>query len=86
MEDAKGRTEDFEKYQQSQLNLYRQHRNQLLEQTDKYMLPDYPITDEKREQIKIYRQQLRDYFTRDDVVNWKFTFQNQLLPDFPELP
>lgn len=36
-------------------------RNQYLEQTDKYMITDYPITDEERELYKQYREYLRDY-------------------------
>ena len=38
----------------------RAERDNLLAQTDKYMLPDFPITDEEREQYKAYRQYLRD--------------------------
>ena len=36
-------------------------RNQYLEQTDKYMITDYPITDEERELYKQYRVYLRTY-------------------------
>ena len=36
-------------------------RNQYLEQTDKYMIADYPITDDKRELYRQYRVYLRDY-------------------------
>ena len=36
-------------------------RNQYLEQTDKYMITDYPITDEERELYKQYRTYLRTY-------------------------
>lgn len=39
----------------------RKVRNQLLEQTDKFLLADYPITDSEREQYKAYRSYLRDY-------------------------
>ena len=39
----------------------RQVRNQYLEQTDKYMIVDYPITDDERELYKQYRTYLRDY-------------------------
>ena len=35
-------------------------RNQYLEQTDKFLIADYPITDEEREQYKAYRVYLRD--------------------------
>ena len=36
-------------------------RNQYLEHTDKYMIADYPITDDERELYKQYREYLRDY-------------------------
>lgn len=36
-------------------------RNHYLEQTDKYMIVDYPITDDERELYKQYREYLRDY-------------------------
>ena len=42
-------------------------RNQYLEQTDKVMLVDYPITDEERELYKQYRTYLRDYTLSE---NW----------------
>ena len=42
-------------------------RNQYLEQTDKFMITDYPITDEEREMYKQYRTYLRDYTLSE---NW----------------
>ena len=36
-------------------------RNQYLEQTDKYMITDYPISDDERELYKQYRVYLRTY-------------------------
>lgn len=36
-------------------------RNQYLEQTDKYMITDYPISDDERELYKQYREYLRTY-------------------------
>ena len=36
-------------------------RNQYLEQTDKFMIADYPITDDERELYKQYREYLRAY-------------------------
>ena len=42
-------------------------RNQYLEQTDKVMLADYPITDDERELYKQYRAYLRDYTLSE---NW----------------
>ena len=43
-------------------------RNQYLEQTDKFMLVDYPITDDERELYKQYRTYLRDYTLSE---NWQ---------------
>ena len=45
----------------------RQVRNQYLEQTDKFMIADYPITDDERELYKQYREYLRDYTLSE---NW----------------
>ena len=42
-------------------------RNQYLEHTDKYMIVDYPITDDERELYKQYRVYLRDYTLSE---NW----------------
>ena len=42
-------------------------RNQYLEQTDKFMITDYPITDDERELYKQYRTYLRDYTLSE---NW----------------
>ena len=42
-------------------------RNQYLEQTDKYMIADYPITDDERELYRQYRTYLRDFTV---VENW----------------
>jgi len=36
-------------------------RNQLLNESDKYMLPDYPINEINKDNLLIYRQELRDY-------------------------
>lgn len=42
-------------------------RNQYLEQTDKYMITDYPISDDERELYKQYRTYLRDFTVAE---NW----------------
>lgn len=42
-------------------------RNQMLEESDKYMISDFPLTDEERYQMKLYRQYLRDYTKQN---NW----------------
>lgn len=43
----------------------RAERDALLAATDKYMLPDYPITEEERNKYKNYRKYLRD-ITKDN--------------------
>jgi hypothetical protein len=43
-------------------------RNQLLAESDKYVLIDYPITADKLEIIKQYRQQLRNFTTNDFII------------------
>ncbi len=42
-------------------------RNLILGETDKYLLPDFPITPEQLELVKQYRQALRD-FTNNDYI------------------
>ena len=42
-------------------------RNQYLEQTDKFLITDYPITNDERELYKQYRTYLRDYTLSE---NW----------------
>ena len=48
-------------------------RNLILAETDKYLLPDYPITSEQLEIVKNYRKALRD-----------FTNNNYIMPDKPD--
>jgi hypothetical protein len=40
--------------------MIRNVRGEKLKRSDIYMIPDFPITEEKREEWRIYRQQLRD--------------------------
>lgn len=47
-------------------------RNQLLDKTDKYLLPDFPITADNLIIIKEYRQALRD-----------ITNNNYIMPERP---
>ena len=39
-------------------------RNNKIKKTDMYLLIDYPITDEKREEWKVYSKKLRDISTK----------------------
>ena len=41
--------------------LLKNTRNLILGETDKYLLPDFPITPEQLEIVKEYRQALRDF-------------------------
>jgi predicted ATP-dependent Lon-type protease len=59
---------------QAQQKSIKMERNRLLLETDKYVLPDYPITPENLQLIKQYRQALRD-----------FTSNNYVLPEKPEI-
>lgn len=52
--DIEPNIEDIQKYNKN-------IRNQLLLETDKYVLPDFPITPEQLEIVKEYRQALRDF-------------------------
>ena len=44
----------------------REVRNGYLQATDIYMIADFPISEEERNQYKAYRQYLRDYTTSED--------------------
>ena len=61
-----------EMVKQTQFKMLREKRNQLLKESDVYMLPDFPITPENLIKIKDYRQKLRD-----------FSNNNFVIPDFP---
>ncbi len=63
-----------EKYEDANiwhLVLLRNIRNNYLNLTDKYLLPDYPIQVEQREVIIVYRQMLRNIINlnRENVLN-----------------
>lgn len=47
----------------------RAERDRLLDETDKYMTLDYPISEEQREAWRIYRQALRDMPANCDPDN-----------------
>ncbi len=65
------------------LKTIRNIRNQLLKETDKYILSDYPITLEKQMIIKTYRQELREFINNYEIkilAGEKVAFPQQ--PDF----
>jgi len=47
----------------------RTKRNQLLVETDYLMMPDYPISEEKKQKFNQYRQALRDLTKSIDINN-----------------
>ena len=56
-----------EKVIELQKSQIRSKRDILLQKTDKFMISDYPITEDERQKIKSYRQYLRDYTLTE---NW----------------
>lgn len=55
----------------------RSERNNLLSNTDHLIQSDYPISDEKKQEIKVYRQALRDIPQQDGFP------ENIVWPDKP---
>ncbi len=56
-----------EGYIHSNHGILKCQRNLILTETDKYLIPDYPITPENLIIVKEYRQALRD-FTKNDYI------------------
>jgi hypothetical protein len=63
---------------------YRKNRNDLLNETDKYMTTDFPITEEQKKEVSEYRQKLRDCTKTFTVV--EFDEYHQLVQTFPTKP
>ena len=68
-------------------------RNELLNQTDRFMFNDAPITEEQKQEMIIYRQKLRDFINENkskylnDCINFiEFPkppeFSNLTLPKY----
>ncbi len=54
----------------------REERNKLLDDTDRFLVPDRPATEEQREELIVYRQALRNLPETISLEN----------PDFPVKP
>lgn len=69
---------------QATLQKLRDDRNKLLIDTDKYLvIPDMPnMTPEKLEELKVYRQQLRDYMNNLPDINCI----DDVIPPLPTKP
>jgi hypothetical protein len=68
------------------LKTIRNIRNQLLKETDKYFLIDFPIAYEQQLIIKAYRQELRNFINNNEIkilAGEKVQFPQQ--PDFIDL-
>ena len=67
------------------LILIRNIRNQLLLDSDKYLLLDFPISSNNLILVKDYRQKLRDYMDLPEVINYNYSSTTPI-PDFPSFP
>lgn len=56
-------------------------RNDLLSESDKYMLPDFPIDDATRDLWRVYRQELRDMTNQEAYPD---DIQNVVMPVSPD--
>jgi len=61
----------------------RANRDQLLKESDKYLMSDYPISSSNLELVKQYRQKLRDYMNIPEIVNYN---SNVIIPEIPSFP
>ena len=59
--------ETDEKVIELQKTQIRSKRDSVLQKTDKFMISDYPISEDERQKIKLYREYLRDYTL---IENW----------------
>ena len=64
-----------------QLYQLRKTRNEYLQLTDKYLLSDFPISDEKRYEIIEYRQYLRNFINEN-----KEGILNGVIPEILPIP
>ena len=61
-------------------------RNELLNKTDRYLLPDYPISIAQQMEIKTYRQDLREFINdnKEQILNGE-KVDLPTVPDFIDL-
>ena len=65
------------------ISIIRIERNKLLNESDKYLLSDYPITSNNLVLIKYYREELRNYMNLPEIY---INSSNIILPNFPVFP
>jgi hypothetical protein len=72
---------DFVPNNEHYLKRARNIRNELLNRTDRYILSDFPITEEQKQEIILYRQNLRSFINEN-----KDKILTGVIVDFPEQP
>jgi len=65
--------------QDSIIDFFRVERDNLLIISDRYMVIDFPITEEKRQEWKVYRQLLRDLPGNTDLTQLQMNSHFQLI-------
>ena len=65
--------------QESIIDMFRAQRDNLLTNSDRYMVIDFPITEEKRQEWKVYRQLLRDLPENTDLNGLQMNCDFQLI-------
>lgn len=66
---------------EEKLNEIREIRNQKIKETDYVLLCDTPYSDEFKEQIKIYRKELRDLPNK--ILSGEIDIDNVIFPEEP---
>ncbi len=72
---------DFVPTNEHYLKRARNIRNELLNRTDRYLLSDYHITDEQKQEIILYRQNLRSF-----INDFQDIILKGVIVDFPKQP
>ena len=72
---------DFVPNNEHYLKRARNIRNELLNRTDRYILSDFPITNEQKQEIILYRQNLRSFINEN-----KDKILTGVIVDFPDQP
>ncbi len=86
-EEADTKKAAFKSWDNNETNEYwdliylRNSRNSSLQLTDKYLMPDYPITPENIEIIKSYRHELRNCINKNEHF-----ILSGVIPEIPPIP
>ena len=74
-------------YYPRKIQFLRERRNELLKETDYYLLPDVVIDQNKSNAIKLYRQELRDFINKllNDELKCKLIDDDFEKKYFPKL-